>query len=345
MTGKNSVVLEELWGTLATDGATGSVRFERRFATDAADLWASVSRPDRLARWFCTVTGELRAGGDYRADLGRDGVVHGRVLFCDPGRGYTVSWEDGGTQESEIDVTVRSEGAGAVLVLHHRALPMRFIAEYGAGWQAFLEHLESGGQTGTGRTEDLLPPYRQAAARTGVPAWAADLDGVLRRRDGLPAVRFDRPFATTPEDLWSAITEPERLARWLMPVDGDLRAGGTYTIDYGDDGVAEGTVVDCDPGRAFTVTWQIAGEPAGLVSARIVTGDHDLVLRLDHVQLPEDQGIGYAAGWHTYLDRLAGELAEHGSADDVDFGDRWAQVVAGYRQLGAIALGRARGGC
>ncbi len=184
----------------------------------------------------------------------------------------------------------------------------------------------------------MLGSYRRAAAEAGVPAWAADLDGVLRRRDGLPAVRFDRRFATTAEDLWSAITEPARLARWLMPVGGELREGGRYTIDFGDDDLAEGTVLECDPGRGFTVTWQIEGEPAGLVSARILTGDHDPVLRLEHVQLPEDQGIGYAAGWHAYLDRLGAELSENDAPDDVDFGDRWSAVVTGYRAMGAVTL-------
>jgi len=338
MTGKDATVPDELWGTLTTDGATGSVRFERRFSTGAPDLWAAVTRADRLARWFCPVTGELGQAGEYRADLGRDGVVHGRVLACEPGHGYTVSWEDGGNQESEIDVTVRPDGDGAVLVLHHRALPARFIAEYGAGWQDFLEQLETGRPTGSTRIEELLEPYNRAATQAGVPGWAADLDGVLRRRNGLPAVRFDRRFATTAEDLWSAITDPDRLARWLMPVGGDLREGGRYTIDYGDGDVAEGTIVECDPGRGYTVTWQIEGEPAGLVSARIITGEHDPLLRLDHVQLPEDQGVGYAAGWHAYLDRLGAELRENASPDDVDFGDRWSQVVAGYRETGAITL-------
>jgi uncharacterized protein YndB with AHSA1/START domain len=225
-----------------------------------------------------------------------------------------------------------------VLVLHHRLLPARYLADYGAGWQDFLEQLESHEPTGAGRTEELLAPYRRAAAEAGVPTWAADLDGVLRRRDGLPSVRFDRRYATTPEDLWSAITEPERLARWMMPVGGDLREGGRYTIDYGDGDLAEGTVVECDPGRGFTVTWQIEGEPAGLVSVRIVTGEHDPVLRLDHVRLPEDQGIGYAAGWHAYLDRLGADLDENASTDDVDFGDRWSSVVPGYREMGALTL-------
>ena len=31
-----------------------------------------------------------------------------------------------------------------------------------------------------------------------------------------------RSYDTTVDDLWDAITTPERLARWFMPVEGDL---------------------------------------------------------------------------------------------------------------------------
>ncbi len=171
MNGTDGRVTEALWASLTTDGATGSVRFERRFSTDVADLWASVTDPDRLARWFCPVTGEFVEGGAYQADLGRDGLVHGRILACRPGHGYTVSWEDGGDQESEIEVAVAPDLGGAVLTLHHRALPSRYLADYGAGWQDFLEQLASGrlhpsrAARGIAR---VVPPRRRRGRRSGL---------------------------------------------------------------------------------------------------------------------------------------------------------------------------------
>ena len=33
-------------------------------------------------------------------------------------------------------------------------------------------------------------------------------------------------YDTDLADLWSAITEPDRLARWVATVEGDLRLGG-----------------------------------------------------------------------------------------------------------------------
>ena len=47
-------------------------------------------------------------------------------------------------------------------------------------------------------------------------------------RNGKPArrVTLQRRYDTTPEDLWDALTSPERLPRWLLPVSGELKLGG-----------------------------------------------------------------------------------------------------------------------
>lgn len=47
--------------------------------------------------------------------------------------------------------------------------------------------------------------------------WEADSTGVVRMED-----RYD----TSIEDLWPAITDPRRIARWYGAVEGDLRPGG-----------------------------------------------------------------------------------------------------------------------
>ena len=41
------------------------------------------------------------------------------------------------------------------------------------------------------------------------------------------AVRVEDLYDTDIGDLWDACTAPERLARWIARVDGDLRVGGT----------------------------------------------------------------------------------------------------------------------
>ena len=59
------------------------------------------------------------------------------------------------------------------------------------------------------------------------------------------AVRVEDVYDTDIHDLWSALTEPDRLARWMAEVAGDLRLGSTVQA-------------------VFTSTWQV---PAGSTCA------------------------------------------------------------------------------
>ena len=49
--------------------------------------------------------------------------------------------------------------------------------------------------------------------------------GSLRSADGAGFVRIEDRYDTDIEDLWDAITDPARLARWHGQVEGDLRPG------------------------------------------------------------------------------------------------------------------------
>lgn len=62
-------------------------------------------------------------------------------------------------------------------------------------------------------------------------------------------------YDTTPSDLWGAVTNPKRLARWFAPVEGDLRLGGRYRIE----GNASGTITGCEIGKFFELTWEVGG--------------------------------------------------------------------------------------
>src|ERR1051325_1329587 len=91
-----------------------------------------------------------------------------------------------------------------------------------------------------------------------------------RERDGKPAkaVVAARTYDTSVEDLWDALTNPERIPRWFSPVTGELRPGGRYQVQ----GNAGGVIRRGEPPRLFDLTWEFAGatswvtvtlEPAG----------------------------------------------------------------------------------
>lgn len=75
-----------------------------------------------------------------------------------------------------------------------------------------------------------------------------------REHEGKPArvLRAVRGYRTHPADLWDAMTNRERLPRWFMPIEGELKLGGRYQFQ----GNAGGSITRCDPPEALDVTWE-----------------------------------------------------------------------------------------
>ncbi len=143
---------------------------------------------------------------------------------------------------------------------------------------------------------------------------ADDVRGVLTRRDDGVEVRFDRWYATTPEDLWAAVTRPDRVARWLGPLYGDLRVGGRYELRMGDDVPdaaenATGEVLVCTPPHELAVTWVFPDETVTRVDVRLRAQGDGTRLLLRHTGLAEGGARGYGGGWHACLDQLADHVA------------------------------------
>src|SRR5918995_6899153 len=91
-------------------------------------------------------------------------------------------------------------------------------------------------------------------------------------------VSASRTFATSPDDLWEAITRPERLARWFGSVSGDLRLGGSFQIK----GNAKGEVTACKPPEMLAVTWKMYGD-TGWVQAHLSPSNGGTLLEVEHI--------------------------------------------------------------
>jgi uncharacterized protein YndB with AHSA1/START domain len=102
-----------------------------------------------------------------------------------------------------------------------------------------------------------------------------------REHNGRPArvVTAACAYDTSIEDVWDAITNPERIPRWFLPVSGDLRLGGRYQLH----GNAGGEITDCDPPRAFSVTWEFGGQVSWLNVRHNALADGGAQLRLEHI--------------------------------------------------------------
>jgi uncharacterized protein YndB with AHSA1/START domain len=144
-------------------------------------------------------------------------------------------------------------------------------------------------------------------------------------------VTVSQTYDAPPDDVWDACTNPERLPRWFLPVSGDLRVGGHYQLE----GNASGTVLSCDPPRAFTATWEFAGDVTW-VELRLTPAGDGTRFELDHIAHVDDErwaefGPGAVGiGWDLTLLGLAAHLST-GAANDADKVTAWMVSDEGRR--------------
>lgn len=157
--------------------------------------------------------------------------------------------------------------------------------------------------------------------------------GTLRAADGTGIVRLEDRFDTDVDDLWSALTEPGRLARWLGEVDGDLQRGGEFRARFFASGW-EGTcrVEVCEPPRRLLLLTKSEGEPDGVFEVTLAAdGDHTRLVIEDR-DVPLDHIAAYGAGDQIHVEDLAAYLA---GRERCDARTRWQELQPSYQQQAA----------
>jgi uncharacterized protein YndB with AHSA1/START domain len=155
------------------------------------------------------------------------------------------------------------------------------------------------------------------------------------------SVLMRRNYGAPIGDVWDAVTQPDRIKRWFMPISGDPRPGGAFQLE----GNAGGEILTCEPPRLLKVTF---GGPASLVEVRLTAyGDDDTMLELEHTVPIEMAQSGAGAlyvgpGWDGALmglglflrGEVAGDPVAAASSLEVQrFSEQsveaWAEVVKG----------------
>jgi len=101
---------------------------------------------------------------------------------------------------------------------------------------------------------------------------------VRREGDGdseTVTVVLRRTYPSDANDVWDAITTPERIQRWFAPVTGDLVEGGNFQIE----GNASGQILKCDRPHVLRMTY---GDPTSIVELRLVPDSDATTLEVEH---------------------------------------------------------------
>lgn len=158
--------------------------------------------------------------------------------------------------------------------------------------------------------------------------------GYRETRDGYDVVVLTRQFPAAVEDVWAAVTEPDRLERWIGTWEGDPADGwvGFRMTAESPDASAERMWIDeCDPPRRLATH---SSTPYGDWHLALDLDEWDGVTTLTFAQRMSDPGVAadVGPGWDYYLDRLvAAETG--GDVAAVDFTDYHPADSDYYRAL------------
>lgn len=160
--------------------------------------------------------------------------------------------------------------------------------------------------------------------------------GSLRSADGKGIVRMQDRFDTDIDDLWSALTDPRRLARWMGEVEGDLRLGGEFRARFFASGwEGTGRVEACEaPRRLLLQTMQPGQQREHFIEVTLAADGDRTILVWEERGMSLDLLAAYGAGIQVHVEDLAAHLA---GRERCDADARWNELLPAYQDLAASA--------
>ena len=124
------------------DSPSGSIlvtlHYQRSFPLPIGTVWAAVTEPDVLARWYGRWTGDPSSGRVRltMTDEHDSATTDVTIVECTDPRSLVVD-QDGW----RLELQLRQVGRVTTLEFLHRHVPRSEVAEIGPGWQYYLDRL------------------------------------------------------------------------------------------------------------------------------------------------------------------------------------------------------------
>ena len=153
----------------------------------------------------------------------------------------------------------------------------------------------------------------------------------MRSAGGVGLVRIEDRFDTGAGDLWSAITDPVRLSRWMAEVEGDLRLGGEFKAHFFASGwEGTGRIEACEPPRRLLLS-TIQPDQVGehVIEVTLTPDGEQTVLVWEERGMPIEHLPAYGAGIQVHVEDLAAHLS---GGDRCDGPARWAELFPAYQE-------------
>ena len=164
---------------------------------------------------------------------------------------------------------------------------------------------------------------------------------------GPATLRIKRLLSATPEKVWGYLTESEKSAQWLAAINGELKDGGQFELEFNHKRLSPDEVVPdefkehgchnlsarvltCDPYNKLSYTWGSDENPSEVTIELEEQGDKTL-LTLTHAKLRDSgQMLSVSGGWHSHLNTLRDKLE---GKEQAPFWDTLLKVREEYRGM------------
>jgi uncharacterized protein YndB with AHSA1/START domain len=165
---------------------------------------------------------------------------------------------------------------------------------------------------------------------TNVQSSQAIVKGSLHPLDSdRGAIRMEDVYDTDIDDLWSALTDPDRLGRWLATVEGDFRVGGEIYARFASTDEGCGRIDVCEAPRRLMVTMKPGTSEEAEMEAVLTQEGNKTRLIIEDRRLTRENLSDYAAGWHVHLEDLATYMAGEVPSE---WHARWRELCPAYAE-------------
>jgi uncharacterized protein YndB with AHSA1/START domain len=157
------------------------------------------------------------------------------------------------------------------------------------------------------------------------------------------AVRVEDVYDTDIDDLWEACTTPERLARWIAEVSGDLQVGGTVDAVFTSTWSGPARIEVCDAPHHLLLTAEPGGDDETEIEAWLTAEGTRTRLVVEERGLPVKAVHFHGAGWQAHLEDLGLALTSDAPVHPDGWSPqkaapawhaRWTELTAAYQDSG-----------
>ncbi|MBX7152140.1 SRPBCC domain-containing protein [bacterium] len=276
---------------------TKKIRLGIHILGKPADVFDALTKPELMKQWLCDgAEVELKPGGKFR--------FWGEALYgcVDPKDAHQIlstvqkpsrleiRWPWIGMQ-TRLIFEIDTVGQGSIVTITHELLDNSNIMHWylaSDGVQIFLYNLRHFVETG----RSLLN---------------------FSVKDPGNSVRMSVTIDAPPEDVWSALTVPEKMDEWIstratvdLKTDGKYNYGWKFDAEYG-----PRKIIRIEPGKSLTTDWVHRDFDQSIVEWTIEGQKGKTTLTLYHSGFIKDMDIpGYIRGWYAYMGAIKA-FSEH----------------------------------